>query len=165
MTLVSPLARPLLAATFVADGVDAVLHPDAHTEKFHRVKPALDKVGVPAALTADPRMLARVSGAVSAVCGLMLATGRKPRTAALTLAVLNIPVTVLNNPVWDAQDRRQRKHYVAGLLRGLSIGGGLLFAAAYRGGKPSWGWRLENAREHRAQVRAATEAVRERYKA
>ena len=163
MSLVSPLARPLVASAFIADGVDAILHPDKHAEKFRRVEPALQRFGVPPALTADARTLARVSGAVTAISALMLATGRNPRTSALTLAVMNIPLTVVNNPVWAASGKEQRQEYVSGLLRGLSVAGGLLYAAADRGGKPSLGWRMGQAREHRAELREARAAVRARY--
>jgi uncharacterized membrane protein YphA (DoxX/SURF4 family) len=152
MKLLRLLARPMLAATFVAEGADAVIRPEAHTEKFKKLVPALEKAGVPPALYANPKMLARVSGAVATVSGLMLATGRRPRSAALTLALVNVPLTLVNNPVWDAHGAEERKRYLSGLLRGVSLGGGLLVAAADLGGKPSWGWRIANAREHRADV-------------
>ncbi|MFH5824119.1 DoxX family protein [Georgenia sp. AZ-5] len=164
MSLVSFLARPLLASAFVVDGVDAVVHPDKHAEKIERVDPLLRRAGVPAGVTSNAKLLARVSGAVTAVSGLMLATGRSPRSAALTLAVLNVPLTLVNNPVWAADDGQQRKEYASGLVRGLSLGGGLLLAAADRGGRPSWGWRMENARAHRADLHQARTALRERYK-
>jgi uncharacterized membrane protein YphA (DoxX/SURF4 family) len=164
MSLVSPFARPALAAAFVVDGVDAVLHPDKHAEKLRRLEPTLRKAGVPSALYANPKLLTRASGAVSAVAGLMLATGRSPRAAALTLAAINVPLTVVHNPVWAATNPTQRREYLSGLLRGFSLGGGLLFAAADRGGKPSWGWRVENAREHRSELREAKAAVKDRYK-
>lgn len=162
MNLLRLLARPMLAATFVVDGVDAVIHPEAHAEKFRKITPALEQAGVPRALYSNPKMLARVSGAVSAVSGLMLATGRRPRSAALTLAMLNIPMTVVNNPVWAAHGGQQRKEYLGGLVRGLSLGGGLLVAAADLGGKPSWGWRLANAREHRADLRQVKARTKDR---
>ncbi|WP_127131791.1 DoxX family protein [Georgenia sp. SYP-B2076] len=162
MSLVSPLARPLLASAFVADGLDSILRPDKHAAKFRRVEPVLTKFGVPAALTSDARTLARVSGVVTTLSALMLATGRRPRTSALTLAVMNIPLTLVNNPVWDASGQ-QRQEYLSGLLRGLSVAGGLLYAAADRGGKPSLGWRLGQAREHRTELRQVKAAVREQY--
>lgn len=163
MNLLRLLARPMLAATFVADGVDAVIHPEAHAEKFRKVVPALEQAGVPRALHSNPKRLARVSGAVCAVSGLMLATGRRPRTAALTLALVNVPMTLVNNPVWAAHGGQERKRYLGGLVRGLSLGGGLLVAAADLAGKPSWGWRVANAREHRADVRQARARVKDRY--
>lgn len=164
MSLVSPFARPALAAPFVIDGVDAVLHPDKHAEKLQRLEPTLRKAGVPSALYANPKLITRLSGAVSAVAGLMLATNRSPRAAALTLAVINVPLTVVHNPVWAASNGQQRREYLSGLLRGVGLGGGLLFAAAYRGGKPSWAWRVENAREQRSELREAKAALKERYK-
>ncbi|WP_418605385.1 hypothetical protein [Georgenia sp. SUBG003] len=93
----------------------------------------------------------------------MLATGRRPRSAALTLALLNVPMTVVNNPVWAAHGGQQRKQYLSGLVRGLSLGGGLLLAAADLAGKPSWGWRVSNAREHRSELRQAKAHVKDRY--
>ncbi len=101
----------MLAAYFVADGLDAVRAPEAHVARFRKVQPLLERAGVPPVLSSDATMLARASGAVSAIAGLCLATGRKPRTAALTLAVLNIPVTVVNNPFWEA-DGEERKESV-----------------------------------------------------
>lgn len=156
------LARPMLAAYFIADGVDAVRQPDSHVERFQRVQPLLERAGVPPVLSSDARMLARLSGAVSTIAGLCLATGRRPRTAALTLAALNIPVTLINNPVWAAGSSGERKEELKGLLRGLGLGGGLLLAAADRAGKPSIGWRYHNYVDHRADVRAATAALKDR---
>lgn len=153
MSVTRLIARPMLAAYFVADGIDAVRKPASHVEKFTRVQPLLERAGVPPVLSSDAVMLTRVSGAISLVAGLCLATGRRPRTAALTLAVLNIPVTLLNNPVWQASDAEERKEKMRGLLRGLGLGGGLLLAAVDRDGKPSLGWRYQNYVEHRADLR------------
>lgn len=164
MTLTSVLARPLLASTFVLDGVDAMLHPEKHVERYRKVEPLLEKAGVPPMLTADAVMLSRIAGAVSALAGVSLAAGRRPRTAALVLAAVNVPITVVNNPVWEATDAEQRSRYVTGLTRGASVAGGLFLAAADRGGRPSLGWRLSNSREQRAEVRAAKRDAKQHYK-
>ena len=152
----------MLAAYFVADGLDAVRAPEAHVARFRKVQPLLERAGVPPVLSSDATMLARASGAVSAIAGLCLATGRKPRTAALTLAVLNIPVTVDNNPFWEA-DGEERKERLKGMMRGLGLGGGLLLAAADRDGKPSLGWRYHNFLEHRADLRDTKSTLKDRY--
>ncbi len=154
----------MLASVFVVDGIDALRHPDEHAARFKKVQGYLEKAGVPPALAGDAKMLTRVAGAVSVVSGLLLATGRRPRSAALTLAIVNIPMTVINNPVWDAKDKEERKRYLSGLLRGVGLGGGLLLAAADLAGKPSLGWRIGNAREHRADLRETRTALKERYK-
>ncbi|NLI19043.1 MAG: DoxX family protein [Actinomycetales bacterium] len=162
MSVTRLIARPMLAAYFVADGIDAVRKPATHVERFSRVQPLLERAGVPPVLSSDAVMLTRVSGAISAVAGLCLATGRRPRLAALTLAVLNIPVTLVNNPVWQEADPEERKERARGLLRGLGLGGGLLLAAVDRDGKPSLGWRYENFLEHRADLRQARAETRAR---
>lgn len=153
MSLSRRLARPLLASTFLADGIDAVRHPDAHVERFRKLEPTLEKIGVPSALTQDTRMLVRATGVVTTVAAFMLATNRKPRTAALTLAVLTVPVTIVNNPAWTAKDRARKKELQRGLARGASLVGGLLLAAVDRDGKPSFGWRVSSSREHKAAMR------------
>lgn len=152
----------MLAAYFIADGLDALRKPGSHVERFRKVQPLLERAGVPPVLASDAAMLARASGAVSAIAGLCLATGRRPRTAALVLAVLNIPVTLVNNPVWAATDDEERKEKLKGLLRGLGLGGGLLLAASDRDGKPSVGWRYHNFVEHRTDLREVKARLKDR---
>ncbi len=163
MSVTRLIARPMLAASFIADGLDAVRAPASHAEKFTKVQPFLERAGVPPVLSSDAILLTRVSGAITAVAGLCLATGRRPRTAALVLAVLNIPVTLVNYPVWQSSDKTERTEQFRGLLRGLGLGGGLLLAAVDRDGKPSLGWRYHTFMEHRADLRDARAAERARF--
>ncbi|WP_139738677.1 DoxX family membrane protein [Actinomyces wuliandei] len=163
MNLLRVLVRPALAAPFITDGIDAVARPRRHMEKLEKVTPTLERAGVPPLLTSDARLLTRVSGAVSVLAGLGLATGRAPRTSAAVLAALNIPLTLVNYPVWTAADKESRKRSVSGLLRGAAVGGGLLLAAVDRQGRPSLAWRVRNSRQQREAIEAAHLAVRERY--
>ncbi|HLS48680.1 MAG TPA: DoxX family membrane protein [Actinomycetaceae bacterium] len=155
MSISRRLARPLLSATFIADGIDAVRDPQSHVDRVERITPLLQSVGVPPSLTRDPVSLVRVSGGITTVAGLMLATGRKPRLAAAVLAAVHLPVMLANNPVWTARDREERADMRRGLIRGVSLLGGLAIAALDRDGKPSLTWRAANHREHRQKVRAA----------
>ena len=98
MNILRSFARPMLAAPFIVDGLDALVRPSRHVEKFEKVAPTLERVGLPPVLTSDARLLTRASGAVSLVAGLGLATGRAPRTNATILAALNVPLTVVNTP-------------------------------------------------------------------
>src|SRR5690625_1036269 len=161
MSLSRRLARPLLASSFIASGVDALLRPDSHVERFQAVEPALEKAGVPPAIASDTRLLVRVSGGVTAVAGLMVAANRNPRSAALTLAVITVPVTLVNNPVWTAASKERKKEMRRGLLTGASLLGGLLIAALDRDGKPSLAWRAANTREHKAAIRELKAAAKE----
>ena len=93
MNILRSFARPMLAAPFIVDGLDAMVRPSRHVEKFEKVAPTLERAGLPPVLTSDARLLTRASGAVSLVAGLGLAAGRAPRTNATILAALNIPLT------------------------------------------------------------------------
>ena len=59
MSLLRRVVRPMLAAPFIIDGLDAVLHPSRHVEKLERVLPTLEKAGAPPVLTSDAVMLIR----------------------------------------------------------------------------------------------------------
>lgn len=162
MDLLRALTRPMLAAPFIVDGVDAVAHPKRHAEKLEKVMPALERAGVPPILSADARMLARVSGAVSVVAGLGLATGRAPRTSAAVLAAINLPVTIVGNPGWTLSGTAKREA-LSGLLRGAALGAGLVMASVDRQGRPSLAWQLRNSRQQREAIESAHLAVRQHY--
>ncbi|RJF43255.1 DoxX family protein [Actinomyces sp. 2119] len=157
MNLLRALVRPMLAAPFIADGIDAVTRPQRHVEKFEKVAPTLERAGLPPLLTSDTRLLTRLSGAASLLAGLGLASGRAPRTSAAVLAVVNTPLTLVNYPVWTAHDPAERRDSVSGLLRGAAVGAGLVLATVDRQGKPSLAWRLRSAHHRSKAARAATQ--------
>ena len=154
MNILRSFARPMLAAPFIVDGLDALVRPSRHVEKFEKVAPTLERVGL---------LLTRASGAVSLVAGLGLAAGRAPRTNATILAALNVPLTVVNNPVWAVKGTQARKEALSGLLRGAALGAGLALAAVDRQGRPSLAWQVRNARQQREAMQAAQQAVQQRY--
>src|SRR5690625_4679204 len=123
MSISRRLARPLLASSFIASGLDALVRPDSHVAKFREVEPLLEKAGIPPAIAADTRLLVRASGAVTLLAAGMLATNRNPRSAALTLAALTVPVTIVGNPIWTTKDKAERKRMRTGLLQGASLVG------------------------------------------
>ena len=146
MNILRAFARPMLATSFVLDGIDALTRPARHVERFEKVSPLLERAGLPPVLTADARMLTRACGAVSVAAGLGLATGRAPRTCAAVLAALNVPFTLINNPVWAVSGKEARKQALSGLARGGAVGAGLLLAAVDREGRPSLVWRSPHVR-------------------
>ena len=155
MNVLRAFARPMLAASFVLDGVDALTRPARHVERFEKVSPLLEKVGLPPVLISDARVLTRACGAVSVAAGLGLATSRAPRTCAAVLAGLNIPLTLVNNPVWAVKGKEARKAALSGLARGGAVGAGLLLAAVDREGRPSLTWRVANREKQRKAIAAA----------
>ncbi|WP_420112184.1 DoxX family protein [Pseudactinotalea sp.] len=165
MSPLRALARPLLASAFILDGVDALRHADEHAEKARPFAPTLAKVGekVPG-LPTDPKALTRLVGAVQVAAGVLLATGKAPRVAAATLAVITVPTTIVRHPAWSTKGTERQEH-VAGLLRSAALLGGLIFAAEDREGKPSIGWRYENWREHRDELTQLRDELKAEVKA
>ena len=78
MTLVRRLARPALSAVFVTGGIDTLKNPAA------KVPPAQDIAPKIAArlpwLPQDTKSLVTINAAMQVGAGLMLATGRLPRS-------------------------------------------------------------------------------------
>lgn len=142
MTLVRRIARPMLAAMFIAGGLDAFRHPAAHAEQ---AAPILDKVAEPLGLPNDPELMVRANGATMVAAGTLLALGRFPRVASLVLATSIVPTTLAGHPFWREQDpavrRQQRTHF----LKNVGLLGGVLLASVDTAGKPGLSWRAQQA--------------------
>ncbi|MEU6680198.1 DoxX family protein [Streptomyces sp. NPDC046853] len=143
MPVLRKVARPMLASVFLAGGWSTLRDPK-------RVAPAAEPVAVPLAfriprLTENPEQLVRVNGAVQVGAGLMLATGRVPRLAALALAGSLVPTTLAGHAWWKEEDKDQRAAQRTQFLKNLSLLGGLLIAAADTHGKPSLAYRTQAA--------------------
>lgn len=144
MNLVRLIARPMLASYFIADGIDAAMKPAAHAEKFSKVTPV--KAGAPQSLLGCRDPASAISGAVTAGAGLALAVGKAPRLAAAVLALANIPITLLNAPVWEKSTPDVTKENRRALLRGLGLGGGCCWRQPIRLVGRALGWRLRGWR-------------------
>lgn len=151
MSIITGLARPLLAIPFITSGVDSIRRPHKHVEAVERVNPTLEQLGVGPLSAGTITTLTRVSGGVRIAAGYCMARGKKPRLAALTLATSEIMFAAIRNPVWLSQGEERTKH-LAGLASSAGLIGGVLVAAGDRRGKPSLGWRLENRRSHKEDL-------------
>ena len=159
--LLRRIARPLFAAWFVAEGLDAALHPAGHVERLRAGARALstyipgdvDLLDRLTTVPADRLTLgARAYGAATALAGLAFALGRYPRSAATALVLLVAPTVVADipplgpdqGPTVERRDRRER------LVRAVAFTGGAALAAADTQGRPGLGFRLRAARDARA---------------
>lgn len=154
----------MLASWFVSRGLDAVRHPADHVaETLPVLRHVAERASGPAGRDLTPllderslRRVVQVHGAVTALTGLSLVLGRAPRTAALALAGLSVPLLLGNLPLRLAgesrEDRRERQER---LVQALTAAGGAILAGVDREGRPGVAWRVEHARELRAQGRAA----------
>lgn len=130
--LVRRLARPMLSAVFVVAGFNTLRNPDAAApaaaafmDKAKSVVP--QPLG--GLLPKDGAAAVRFNGAVHVVAGLLLATGRVPRLASLTLAASLIPTTVAGHAFWAQDDPAARRQHLLQFAKNVSVMGGLMLAA------------------------------------
>lgn len=143
--LLRPIARSLLAASFVQEGLDTARRPERHVEAARVPADRLSGLvgsGVP--LTDSQLTSAvRTHGALTLAAGAALALGKAPRTAALLLAVLTVPLAIADAP-FSSDDRPERPALFA---RRLTAIGAALLAGLDREGRPGFAWRVEHARK------------------
>ncbi|MEV0293710.1 DoxX family membrane protein [Nocardia sp. NPDC050710] len=143
------LARPLLASAFVVGGIDTLLHPEQRVKAANALLEGRRGSGV------DPATLVRVNAGVQCASGVLLATGKAPRVAALALAATVVPSTVTDQDFWAEQDPERRAAKRTAFVKDVSLLGGLLIASADTAGKPSLGWRGRRAARRAAAAVAA----------
>lgn len=151
--LLRKIARPLLATWFISDGLDAARHPGAHADTARG--PADQVTGALGRAPLTDRQLRtaiQVHGGLTVGAGCALAVGRAPRIAALTLAVLSLPLAVADQPFTSgARSRRDRSEL---FVRRLGAIGAALLAGVDFEGRPGVTWRVSHARAGRAAAKA-----------
>jgi putative oxidoreductase len=165
MKPVRSLARAMLSGIFVVSGYRNFVNP---ARLAPAAKPVTDRVA-PLLQKAHPRIpteteqLIRINSAVQLGAGLMLATGRLTRPAALVLAGTLVPVTIAGHPFWKNDDPLARNNNQIHVLKNVGLLGGLLLAAADTEGKPGLRWRTGHRIGHsrRSVQRAVRTAKRE----
>jgi putative oxidoreductase len=159
MSLVRRLARPLLAASFIASGIDAVLHP---MPKAEAARPLVDRLAPPLGLPEDAEVFVRGNGAVMASAGVLLAFGRLPRLSSLVLAATLVPSTYTEHAFWHEKDPQARRTQLSLFLKNVGLLGGTLLAAVDTAGKPGLAWRGRRAvqQAEKAGKRARRDAKR-----
>ncbi|HEX8496831.1 MAG TPA: DoxX family membrane protein [Actinomycetales bacterium] len=157
MSAVRRIARPLLAATFIAGGLDAYRHP---APRAKAAAPLIAKLPPQLGLPDDPELLVRINAAAMAGAGGLLALGRFPRLSALVLAATIVPTTVVGHPFWQVKDPVARKQQQQHFMKNLGLLGGALLAMVDTDGKPGLTWRARRANKdlHRGAALAAKEA-------
>jgi putative oxidoreductase len=142
MSILHSAARTMLASMFVYAGVDALRTPAATTASDG--DPGTDRAAWPD----DTDSVVRVNGAVQVGAGLLLATGRLRRPAALALAGTLLPTTPAGQRHWETAADATRSERALHVLRNVGLLGGLLIAAMDTEGEPGVAWRAQHAVEH-----------------
>jgi uncharacterized membrane protein YphA (DoxX/SURF4 family)/vacuolar-type H+-ATPase subunit H len=145
--LIRRIARPLLSAVFIGQGVETLRNPTVTLEATEPTIAALRTLPEPVGdkVPSNPETAARINAAVQVGGGLLLATGKLPRIASAALAFTVIPGSLGAHLFWNESDPERKAQKRRDLLTDLSLLGGLIIAAADTAGKPSLGWRGRQA--------------------
>jgi len=145
--LIRRIARPLLSAVFIGQGVETLRNPKVTVDAAESTVTALRTLPEPfgGKVPSDPETAARINAAVQVGGGLLLATGRLPRMASAALAFTVIPGSLGAHLFWNEHDPERKAQKRRDLLTDLSLLGGLMIASADTAGKPSLGWRGRRA--------------------
>lgn len=138
MSISRRIARPLLAAVFIAEGLDAIRNPLPAEQAPRAGDPLVTNDSFPGA---DTIPLVRVNGVVQVGGGVLLAIGKFPRLASLALIASIAPTTYTGHRFWEEPDADKRAQQRMQLLKNLGLLGGLIFSAVDTDGAPSVGWR------------------------
>jgi uncharacterized membrane protein YphA (DoxX/SURF4 family) len=145
--LIRRIARPMLAATFVGRGVEALRSPKPAADAARPTLEGLAKLPDPVGpnVPTNAETVARVNGAVQIGAGLLLATGKLPRFASAALALSVVPGSLGGNTFWAEGDPARKAEQRRAFVADVSLIGGLIIAAVDTEGKPSLGWRGRRA--------------------
>ena len=156
--LIRRIARPMLAAVFVASGVDTLRNP-APRVKAAAPLVAKGEQALPDEITdhvpTDPDTLVKINAAVQVGGGLLLGSGKFPRLAALALAGSIVPTTLARHAFWAETEPAAKAAQRTQFLKNVGLLGGLLIAAVDTEGKPSVAWRTRRSAERAQKAVAA----------
>ncbi|MBV9090382.1 MAG: DoxX family protein [Mycobacteriaceae bacterium] len=155
--LIRRIARPLLSAVFIGQGVEALRSPQRAAETARPTVEGLRKLPEPAAtrVPQDPETLARINAAVQIGGGLLLASGKLPRVASAALALTVVPGSLGGHLFWTETDPQRKAEQRRDFLTDLSLIGGLMIASVDTEGRPSLGWRGRRAAERASKAVSA----------
>lgn len=147
--LIRRIARPLLSAAFIGQGVNSLLNPKPAAEAAAPAVDGLRSLPDPlgSSIPSDAETFAQINAAVQIGGGLLLATGRTPRIASAALAFTVVPGNLGAHMFWNESDPERKAEKRQALLTDISLLGGLMIASADTAGKPSLGWRGRRAAE------------------
>jgi uncharacterized membrane protein YphA (DoxX/SURF4 family) len=153
--LIRRIARPMLAATFIGRGVEALRSPKPAADAARPTLDGLSKLPDPVGpnIPTNAETVARVNGAVQIGAGLLLATGKLPRFASAALALSVVPGSLGAHAFWSEVDPGRKADQRRAFVTDISLIGGLIIASVDTEGRPSLGWRGRRA------ARKVSEAV------
>jgi putative oxidoreductase len=161
--LVRRIARPLLASTFIFGGLDALRNPASKAPAAGKLdipsKPGMDLLNI-----TSTEQAVKVNAAAQVAGGALLALGRFPRLASLTLAGSIVPTTLAGHRFWEEDDSAKKKGQLLHFFKNASMLGGLLLASVDTAGKESLAHKTKRV-TRRSKRKAAKSAAKATSKA
>ena len=139
------IARPMLAAGYIINGVERLRRPEAAAAS---IGPLLTQARKHVDIPLDAPTIARATGAAQVAAGSLLAIGRFPRISATILVGTYLLDTVgerLSAEKATSKDDKKARNERT-LLRTSMLGGALL-ASVDTAGRPGLWWRTQHAAE------------------
>ena len=130
------LIHPLMGATFVLSGLEALRDPKRPAPM--KARPSASDVR---RWSPPADAVVRATGAIQLMAGALLAAGRTRRVAAVALLGTVLPVTTGGHRFWEEEPCESRSVRRRILAKNLGLVAGLLLAALDTGGSPSLTWR------------------------
>ena len=145
--LIRRIARPMLAATFISRGVEALRSPKPAADAARPTLEGLSKLPDPVGpnIPIDAETVAKVTAGVQIGAGLLLAAGRLPRISSAALALSVVPGSLGGHAFWNEKDPERKAAGRRALLNDVGLIGGLIITSVDTEGKPSLGWRGRRA--------------------
>lgn len=154
------LARPLIAAWFVYDGVRNAVEPEARAVQAEPVvQPVLAELGV----DVPTETVVRAHAVASTLAAVVLATSRTPRTAGLALTALTALQIAGGKRFWELPEGAERDTAEEDFVKNLSLLGGAMLAAS--SGHTERHIKRKKAKRAKAKLKAKELKVRQAEKA
>jgi putative oxidoreductase len=126
MNIMRSVGHILLGAIFISGGADALLKPEPRAALVAKSGMVSD--------SEKAKQATILNGAMMVVGGTALALNLLPKWAAVLLAALLIPTTLVGHPYWKEADPASRANQQVQFLKNLSTLGGLLLVLTERDG-------------------------------
>lgn len=162
MTIVRVLARPMLASSFILSGLDSLRNADRTAQQL---SPVLGRVSAALPVDTNEKTLARAVAGAQVGAGVLLATGKFSRAAALLLTLTAGLTTFVEYRNASSDTKEAKAHRRSQLAKNIGLLGGTLLASVDTAGRPGLAWRaekmLESGRKTTSrQLKAADKNVR-----
>src|SRR5574340_860777 len=125
--LLRRVARPLLSAAFIGQGLASLRNPDGAADAARPAMEGLQRLPASAVgnLPGSPKQFALINAAIQIAAGVLLATGKTPRLASAALAATMIPGNLGAHMFWTEGDPDRKADERRAFLTDLSLLGGL----------------------------------------